>query len=247
MHTEDRELCGKVWQLTHPDRAVRAGGAWLAIASLLMIGVFAAHGPIAPDLQDQMTRIADAAARWAVVHWVAAAALSLYAVSALIILTARSELTDGVWLLTAWAVICIGSLWTVTTAVAETTVIAESAVAGSDETFAAWWAFAEGRGHGFAFFALAIALIAGWDARRPSGATPAWSASIAMAAGIASFTGWALGMWLGVGIGNLVWVASSMVMSLWTLWFGAALARIPAAVAGPRRDATAADRPSART
>lgn len=233
--------------MTQNDRAVQAGGAWLAIASLLMIGVFASHGPIAPDLQGQMTRIADAAGRWAVVHWVAAAALSLYAISALIILTSRSELTDGWWRLTAWAVICVGSLWTVTTAVVETTVIADAAVSGSDETFTAWWAFAEGRGHGFAFFALAIAVIAGWDAGRPSGATPAWWARIAIAAGIASFMGWALGMWLGVALGNLLWMAASMVMSLWTLWFGAALARAPAAVAGPPRDPTTPDRPYART
>lgn len=214
--------------MTQSDRAVQAGGIWLAIASLMMITVFAFHGPIAPDLNDQMTRIADAAARWAAVHWIAAAALSLYAVSGLIILTSRSELTDGSWALTAWAVVCIGALWTVTTAVAETTVVADAAATGNSETFAAWWAFAEGKAHGFAFFALAVAVIAGRDARRPSGATPAWSAWIGVLAGVASFTGWGLGMWLGVGVGNLLWVVSSLVMSIWTLAFGVALARAPA-------------------
>ena len=193
-----------------------------------MITVFALHGPIAADLNDQMTRIADAAARWAVVHWIAAAALSFYAVSGLIILTSRSRLTDGSWTLTAWPVVCIGALWTVTTAVAETTVVAEAAAAGSAETFAAWWAFAEGHAHGFAFLALAVAVIAGSDARRPSGATPPWSAWIGVVAGLASFAGWVLGMWIGVGIGNLIWVAASTVMSLWTLAFGLALARAPA-------------------
>lgn len=36
-------------------------------------------------------------------------------------------------------------------------------------------------------------------------------------------------MWLGVAVGNLLWVLSSLVMSLWTLWFGIGLARLSAA------------------
>jgi hypothetical protein len=214
-----------------PNGAVRVGGAWLAIASCLMIATFVLHGPIAPDLHVQMTRIADQAVRWAVVHWMAAAALSLYAVGGLIVLTSGSRLTDGRWTLTAWAVVCVGCLWTTMTAVAETTVVAEAAASASEETFAAWWAFAEGMANGFAFFALAVAVIAGSDARDPAGATPAWSAWIAVAAGIGSFAGWALGMWLGLAIGSLLWVASSIVLSLWTLGFGIALVRTPSAPA----------------
>lgn len=214
-----------------PNGAVRAGGAWLAIASFLMIATFGLHGPIAPDLQVQMTRIAEQAVRWAVVHWIAAAALSSYAVGALLVLTSGSRLADGRWTLTAWAVVCVGCLWTTMTAVAETTVVAEAAATGSAATFAAWWAFAEGMANGFAVVALALAAIAGSDARNPAGATPAWSAWIAVAAGVGSFAGWALGMWLGVAIGSLVWVASSIVLSLWTLTFGIALMRAPSAAA----------------
>ncbi len=213
--------------MPHPDRAARVGGAWLAVASLLIIAALGLHGPIAPDLQTQMTRIAGAAGQWAVAHWLAAAALSLFAVSGLIMLTSRSGITGG-WALTAWAVVCVGALWTMTTAVAETTVVAGAAASGSYETFTAWWAFSEGKAHGFAFVALALAVIAGRDARDPAGATPAWSAWIGVVAAIGSFTGWALGMWLEVAVGNLLWVAASIAMSLWTLWFGAALARAPA-------------------
>lgn len=211
--------------MTQTNNAVRVGGAWLAIASALMIVVLAAHGPIAPDLNDQMTRIADAAIRWSVVHWAAAAALSLYAVAGLLVLTSLSRLTEGWWTMTAWAVIPVGALWTVTTAVAETTVVANAAASGSNETFEAWWAFAEGKGNGFAFLALAVALIAGSEARAAAGATPGWAARTGMIAGIASFAGWALGMWFGVGFGNLLWVVASIVMSVWTLWFGAGLMR----------------------
>lgn len=207
------------------DGRVQVGGAWLAIASLLMIVVLVLHGPIPPFLDDRMARIAGAATRWSVVHWMAAAALSLYAVSSLIVLTSRSRLTAGAWTLTAWAVVCVGALWTITTAVAETTVVARAASSGSQETFAAWWAFAEGRANGFAFLALAVAVIGGGEARRPEGATPTWAAWIAVLAGLASFTGWALGIWLGVGVGNLLWVVASILMTLWTLWLGAALAR----------------------
>jgi hypothetical protein len=69
-----------------------------------MIATLGFHGPIAPDHNDQMTRIADAALRWSVVHWVAAAGLSLYAVTGLVILTSGSRLTEGWWTMTAWAV-----------------------------------------------------------------------------------------------------------------------------------------------
>ncbi|MGH9894365.1 MAG: hypothetical protein ACREA0_20750, partial [bacterium] len=126
---------------------------------------------------------------------------------------------------TAWAIIPIAALWTLTTAVAEATVVSDAARSGNREMFEAWWAFAEGKATGFAFFALAVAVIAGNEARSSERATLAWSAWIGMAAGVASFAGWGLGMWFGVGLGNLLWVASSIVMSLWTLWFGAALMR----------------------
>lgn len=211
--------------MTHANTAIRVGGTWLAIASFLMIVVLGFHGPIAPDLNDQMTRIADAPVRWSVVHWIASAALSMYAVTGLILLTARSRLTEGRWTMTAWAVLTIGALWTMTTAVAETTVVSNAAVSGSKETFEAWWAFAAGKGNGFAFLALAVAVIAGNEARASIEATPTWSAWTGMVAAAASFAGWALGMWFGVGVGNLLWVVATIVMSVWTLWFGVVLMR----------------------
>jgi len=109
--------------------------------------------------------------------------------------------------------------------VAEATAVTNAAVSGNIEMFEMWWVFAEGKANGFAFVALAIAVIAGNEARGPEPATPRWSAWIAAVAAIASFLGWALGMWLDVGIGSLVWVASSVLMSLWTLSFGVALTR----------------------
>ena len=228
--------------MAHRDPGIRAGGASLAVASLLMLSTLGLHGPIPPDLPARMARIAGAAVEWSVVHWMAAAALSLYAASGLIVLASRTRLTEGAWTLTAWAVVCVGGLWTTTTAVAETTVVTSAALAGDEQTFAAWWAFAEGMGNGFAFLALAVAVIAGHEARSRAAATPPWAAWMAVAAGIASFAGWTLGMWVGIRIGNLLWVVSSMVMSAWTLWFGLGLQRMPAvAAAGSgRAPATAA-------
>lgn len=213
--------------MTHTIKAVRVGGTWLATASLLMIAAFGLHGPIAPDLSDQMMRLAAAAVRWSVAHWLAAA-LSLYSVAGVIVLTSQSRLTDNWWTMTAWTVMPVGAIWTTLTAVAETTVVTDAAVYGNIETFKAWWAFAEGQANGFAFLALAVAVIAGHEARRPEGTAPAWSAWIAMVAGISSFAGWALGMWFGKGIGNLLWVASSAIMNVWTLWLGVALTRFQA-------------------
>jgi hypothetical protein len=78
---------------------------------------------------------------------------------------------------------------------------------------------------GFTFLALAVAAMAGNEARTSRRVTPVWASWVASVAGVASFLGWALGMWLGIAIGNLLWVASSLVMCLWILWFGVALTR----------------------
>lgn len=212
--------------MTHTMKAVRVGGAWLAIASFLIIVALLFHGPVASNPNDQMVKIAAAATRWSVVHWIAAAALSLYAVSGLVMLASRSRLTESAWTMTAWAVVTVGALWTMTTAVAETTVVADAALSGNNETFAAWWAFGEGKANGFAFVALAIAVIAGNEARASAGATPAWAAWIAVVAGVASFAGWGLGSWFEIGYGNLLWLPASIVMNLWTLWFGVMLTRL---------------------
>jgi len=211
--------------MAHTTTAVRVAGTWLAIASSLLVAALALHGPLAPDLSDQMKKIADGATAWSVIHWVAAASLSLYAVTGLVVLTSASRLAGGSWTMTAWAVLTVSALWTMTTAVAEATVVTNAAVSGTKEMFEAWWAFAEGKASGIAFLALAVAVIAGNEAQSSERAVPAWSAWIAMVSGVASFAGWALGRWFGVDFGNILWVASSAVMSLWTLWFGVGLMR----------------------
>ncbi len=211
--------------MAHSNTAVRVAGTWLAVASVLLIAALVVHGPLAPVLSDQMKKVADGAMAWSVIHWVSAASLSLYAVTGLIVLTSGSRLAEGWWTMTAWAVLTVSALWTMTTAVVEATVVTNAAVAGSKEMFEAWWAFAEGKASGIAFFALAVAVIAGNEAQSSERAVPAWSAWIAMVSGVASFSGWALGRWFGVDFGNLLWVASSVIMSLWTLWFGFALMR----------------------
>ncbi len=211
--------------MPHTNTAVRVAGAWLAVASSLLIAALVVHGPLAPDLGDQMKKIADGATSWSVIHWVSAASLSLYAVTGLIVLTSGSRLAERWWTMTAWAVLTVSALWTMTTAVVEATVVTSAAVAGAREMFEAWWAFAEGKATGVAFLALAVAVISGNEAQSSDRAVPAWSAWIAMVSGVASFAGWALARWFGVDFGNLLWVASSVLMGVWTLWFGLALTR----------------------
>jgi len=211
--------------MSHTNTAIRVAGTWLAIASFLLVVALIVHGPLAPDISDQMKRIADGAMRWSVIHWVSAASLSLYAVTGLVVLTSGSRLAGGWWTMTAWAVLTVSALWTMTTAVAEATVVTNAAVSGTKETFETWWAFAEGKATGIAFLALAVAVISGNEAKSSERVVPAWSAWIAMVLGVASFAGWALGRWFGVDLGNLLWVAASVLMSVWTLWFGVALMR----------------------
>ena len=44
-------------------------------------------------------------------------------------------------------------------------------------------------------------------------------------AGVASFVGWALGVWFNIGPANFLWLVASGVMCLWLAWLGASLAR----------------------
>jgi hypothetical protein len=211
--------------MMHKGEATRVAGAWLVVASVLLVITLVFHGPPEPIVGDQMTVIADNPTRWVAVHWTAAAALSFFAVAGLIVLGAGSRLTESGWTLSAWAVLPVGVLWTLITAVAEATAVTDAAVTGDQTTFAAWWTFSEGMGNGFAALALCVAIIARNEMQAAERATPKWAAGVAVAAGLASFAGWALWSWIDLGFGAPIWVASSILMCLWLLWFGTGLAR----------------------
>jgi hypothetical protein len=136
--------------MSHTETGMHVAGAWLAIASAVLALAIIVHGPIHPDLSHQMNVIAEGSTRWAIAHWAAAAALSLFAVTGLIVLAAGSRLTEDWWTMSAWGVLPVGALWTMTTAVAEATAVADAAVAGNTAMFEAWWAFSEGKATGFA-------------------------------------------------------------------------------------------------
>jgi hypothetical protein len=212
--------------MSQPEIKMRAAGVWLAIASFLMTGAIIAHGPIDPDLDQQIQHIAQTTPQWIIVHWISAAGLSLFAMTGLIVLSAQSRLTNVWWTITAWAVLTVGALWTMTTAVVEATVVADAALARNTAVYAPWSAFAEGKANGFMFVTLAVAVIAGHEIRTAPKTLPDWSSWVAVAAGTLAFIGWPLGMWFGVAIGGILWVIGSVVASLWTLWLGVRLAQI---------------------
>ena len=176
-----------------------------------------------------MAIVAGGSAQWMAVHWIFAAALSLFVVTGLVVLSGGTRLTDRWWTMAAWAVVVVGALWTTATAVAEATVITQAAVAGDVATIEAWEVFAEALAMGVAFLALAVVAIAGNEARTVNAATPTWASWIAVLAGIVSFVGFVADMGLGIALGGVVWVVASIVLGLWTLWFGVALLRLRAA------------------
>jgi hypothetical protein len=226
--------------MTRTDTAVRVGGGYLAAASVLMIAALALHGPIAPDLSEQMTRIAEAPTAWIVAHWLAAAALSLYVAAGLLILTSGSRLVEGAWSMGAWTFLTVGAFWVLTTAIAEATAVTRAAVAGNTPLFEMWWSFAEGHANGVVVMALAVAVIASREARSSDPIMAPWAARTGAVAALASPAGWAAGMWLGVRVGSLAWLVATVLMTAWTLWFAIALMRRPAAAARARRPAVPA-------
>jgi hypothetical protein len=211
--------------MTRDQTGLRVAGAWLAAASLLLAVALGFHGPLHPDLEVQMMHIGHSPSRWAAVHWTASAAFSCFAIAAVLVLVSRSRLTSTGKTISAWAVVLVGALWTLTTAVTEVTVIADLAASRDLDQFEAWWSFAEGHGNGFSMLAVAVAVIAWNEYRDPHRLLPKWSAGVGAGAGLASFAGWALGVWLDVGPANLVWLLASVVMCAWLAWLGMVLAR----------------------
>jgi hypothetical protein len=211
---------------THADTATRVAGAWLAASSLLLVAALALHPPPSPDPDRFMAIIADAGVRWRIAHWFAALALSGFVATSLVALTTPSRLNADGWKMSAWALLAVSAAWVTTTAVAEATVIADAAISADRDTFHAWERFAEGKAMGFLGIAAALALIATTEATETQPATPRWAGWLAGAAGLAAIVGWTLGAILGVDAGAVIWLVSTMVLSLWTLWFGIAIAHI---------------------
>lgn len=229
-------------RMERTSAGTRVAGAWLAVGSVLFLASLAFHPPPSPNPGEFMAVIADGPIQWVLAHWAAAMALTIFAITGLIVLTVESRLSQKWWTMTAWAVLIVGALWVTTTAVAEATVITEAAVAGDSATFEAWQLFAEGKAVGFGFLAVAIAVIAGNEARSTRSVTPVWASWIGAVAGIVAFVGFVvLGLVLGIAVGGLIWLVSTIVMSLWTLWFGVALAR-PGDAAWIRREELEPDR-----
>jgi len=211
--------------MTSDQTGLRTAGAWLTAASLLLVLALGFHGPLHPDPAMQMMRIAESPSRWAAVHWTAAAALSCFAIAAVLVLASSSRLTSTGKTLSAWAVVLVGALWTLTTAVVEVTVIAKLAAAKDIAQFAPWWSFAQGYGNGFAMLAVSVAVIAWSEYQDSHRLLPKWATAVGAGAGVASFAGWALGVWFHIGPANLVWLLASGVMCLWLAWLGRMLAR----------------------
>jgi hypothetical protein len=203
---------------------IRAAGTTLVAGGILFAVVFVLHGPLQPTVADQMHAI-EGMARWSPIHWMAAAALSLLAMAGLIALTARSRLTETVATTIAWAVIPVGAVWTLMTAVAEATAVTQAAASGNQAIFESWWAFSAGLANGFVLLALGVAVVAAHEARTAEPAMPKWLSWIGAAVAVLSVAGWILGSWIGFQPGSPLWVASSLMMCLWLAWLGFTLAR----------------------
>ncbi len=209
----------------HTRTGLRVAGRWLTLGALIWTVSLVLHPPPSPVLSEFMALVSETGTRWAAVHWGAAVSLSLFVVTSLIVLVSRSRLTATGWGLSGWALLPVASLWVLPTAVMEATTFSHLAEAGDPAAFEPWHLFATGNANGFLVIALAVAVIAGNEARAHAGATPSWAAFIAVVAGLTGFAGWILGPIAGIAIGGVLFVLSSVVFGLWLLWFGVGLAR----------------------
>lgn len=204
---------------------LRTGGAALAVGSLLLVVGIANHPPPSSDPAAFAATIADAPVRWQAAHVVTAIALFALAVAGLVVLSAGSRLTNHWSTHAAWAVLTLGALWVTTAAIAEATVVTQAAVAGDVAGFETWQLFAEAHATAFVALAAAFAVIAGSEARSAAAATPGWAAGVAALAAIVAAGAYSAGVGFGVGVAGPVWLVSTIVLGLWSVWFGVGLAR----------------------
>ena len=195
-------------------------GLWLGTGACLLIIALVFHGPPDTDLSVQMHHVAEGHARWALVHWTAAVALFLISGAGFLKLADQSngEITSG--LRSAWLVVALGALLTVSTAVSEASVVSVAADMGNETTFRTWWAFSGGMANGFFALALASAFIALAEARSEASRMPVWSSGAGAVFGLLSAVGWSLGEQLGIEIGGPIWLVSTLLMCVWLAWFG---------------------------
>ena len=198
----------------------KTAGLWLGSGASLLIVALIFHGPPDPDLTVQMQHIAEGHTRWALVHWTAAVALFLISGSSFLNLIDQSAGGSSTALRSAWLVLALGALLTVSTAVSEASVVSVAAHAGDNAAFVSWWAFSSGMANGFFALALASALIALAEARSDASRLPVWSCAAGTVFGVLSAVGWSLGEHFGVGIGGPIWLISTLLMCVWLAWFG---------------------------
>ena len=133
---------------------------WLGAGAALLTAALIIHGPPDPDLTKQLRHIAEGGDRWAIAHWAAAVALFLLSGGAFLMLLGRAAGEAVPGHPGAWMVMALGALTTVTTAVAEASVVSVAAHAGDQAAFDTWWAFSSGMANGFFALAIAVGLIA---------------------------------------------------------------------------------------
>lgn len=196
------------------------GGTWLALGGLLLAVILPVHGPTYADLSVQMNHIAESHGLWAIVHWLAAAALLLLAGAGFLLFAEtvtglRRSVPAGAWLLLA-----MGSFLTIATAVIEATALSAAAHSADLDAFLIWWPLASGFGNGFFVVALATAAIAYATARSGGGAMPNWLGWAGVIVGLSSAVGWSLGQHFRVPVGGPLWFIATLALALWLAWYG---------------------------
>jgi hypothetical protein len=205
------------------DKAPSIGptpGLWLGAGASILIAALVFHGPPDADPLAQMQNIAEGHLRWALVHWAAAAALFLISGAGFLNLVDQGAGGSPAIVRSAWLVVALGALMTVSTAVSEASVVAVAAHAGDEAAFVSWWAFSGGMANGFFALALASAFIASVEGRSDASIMPRWSSVAGTIFGLFSAAGWSLGEQLGFEIGGPIWLISTMLMCIWLAWFG---------------------------
>lgn len=211
------------------DNRTRVGGAWLAIGAILSLSGLLLHPLTSPEPSEVMAAIAAAPTQWMAAHWLSVIGASLLVIGGLIVLTTDSRLIDKWWTMTAWAVVILASIGIGTAGLVEAAVSTAAALEGDTATFEAWWVFALAIAPAFGVMEIALGVVAYNEARNGAETTPVWASWIGALAGLSAAVAYAL-LLLGIApmVTGILFFAATIVLFLWVLWFGVALARTEA-------------------
>ena len=221
------------------DSHVQAAGILLTIGALLFVVGLFAHPPESVDAATALATTARTAGTWRAVHGLITAGSAFVAAGALLVLGARTRLTDTGLGTAAWALLAVALVVFIPVPALEATVAVDTALAGDAASFGLIGAVTVGLVQTVPLLLAAIAAIAFTEARRAPSPTLKGAAAVGGLLALVTLGIGAAFLWFGYGAAGGYINQLFALAFLWPVLLGITLARSSGAQASTSHLATA--------